>query len=214
MRALRLVALLLAGAGVVALAGGCAKKAAAPGPSRSATVPTATATATSVPAVTPTAGASSPASVSPTVLPSSTVRATSPSPARTAAGPYTTIQTAEAYVQTQSDVAGSSFQFLGPDLTWRPSATLHVLRATPSTAASYGGDYYFFFVDGNAVSRQYFTGAMSEQGLDATTFAVTYRVFRPGDAHCCPTGGTSTVRFRWNGSAVVALDPMPGATQS
>jgi hypothetical protein len=121
---------------------------------------------------------------------------------------------AEAYVQTQSDVAGSNFQFLGPDLTWRPSATLHVLRATPSTAASYGGDYYFFFVNGNPVSRQYFTGAMSEQGLDATTFSVTYRVFRPGDPHCCPTGGTSTVRFRWNGSAVVALDPMPGATQS
>ena len=124
------------------------------------------------------------------------------------------IQAAEAYVQTQSDVAGSSFQFLGPDLTWRPAATLHVLRATPSTAASYGGDYYFFFVNGNPVSRQYFTGAMSEQGLDDTTFSVTYRVYHPGDPHCCPTGGTATVRFRWNGSAVVALDPMPGATQS
>jgi len=211
MRGLRVAALLVAGAAFAVLGGGCTKRAAAPPP---ATPATATATATASATATATAIATSPATASPTVVPSPSPRATSPSPARTSAGPYTTVQAAENYVQTQSDVAGSSFQFLGPDLTWRPAATLHVLRATPSTAASYGGDYYFFFVNGNAVFRQYFTGAMSEQGLDATTFSVTYRVYRPGDPHCCPAGGTATVRFRWNGSAVVALDPMPGATQS
>ena len=214
MRGLKLVALLMAGAIAVALGGGCTNKAAAPQPSLSATLPTATGTVSASPTVTSSVTASSPAAVSPTVLPSVSPRATSPSPARTSAGPYTTSQAAEAYVQAQSDVAGSSFQFLGPDLTWRPAATLHALRATPSTAASYGGDYYFFFVNGNPVSRQYFTGAMSEQGLDDTTFSVTYHVYHPGDPHCCPTGGTAAVRFRWNGSAVVALDPMPGATQS
>lgn len=42
------------------------------------------------------------------------------------------------------------------------------------------------------------------------TVALRYGpLYRKGDASCCPSGGTRTVRFRWNGVAVKVLDPIP-----
>jgi hypothetical protein len=128
-------------------------------------------------------------------------------------GAFTTIQSAEAYAQTKSDQAGGAFDFIGADSTWRSTATLHVLRAMPAAAAGNGGDYFFFFVNGNPVGQFRFTGAVGERAPDATSFAVTYGVYRPGDPHCCPTGGNATVTFRWDGSKLVH-DPAPGATQN
>jgi hypothetical protein len=101
-----------------------------------------------------------------------------------------------------------------PEVTWRSSATLHVLRATYATGASYGGDYYFFFVVGQAVGMQYFTASSTSMGIDDSTYAVTYAVYRSSDPHCCPTGGQTTVRFHWDGTSVTRLDPMPGPAQS
>ncbi len=169
--------------------------------------PTATATATASPTATgttPTVGIS----VVPTL--GATVTPTAP---KGAVGPYTTIQTAEAYVSKQADT-GFPFSFIGQDLTWRPAAILHVLHATPQGTASYGGDYYYFFVNGNPVGTRYFTQAVRETGVDPSTFSITYTVYKPGDPHCCPAGGQATVRFRWDGSRLSPLDPMPGATQS
>jgi predicted small lipoprotein YifL len=120
---------------------------------------------------------------------------------------------AEAYAQGQAP-AGFPFSFIAPDVTWAPSATLHVLHATPQGSASYGGDYYFFFVNGTPVGKQFFTGAVTSAAVDSTTYAVTYKVYKPGDAHCCPSGGQSKVKFHWDGTKVSPLDPMPGTTQS
>jgi hypothetical protein len=39
--------------------------------------------------------------------------------------------------------------------------------------------------------------------------ALSYPLYAPGDPNCCPTGGSRLVRFEWNGSAVVPLDPLP-----
>jgi len=179
--------------------------------------PAATVTGSPSPAVSATASAG----VTPTAIPTATVAPVptvpgppAPTPTKVAVGTYTTIPAAEAYAQsTAGSTAGTSFQFIGPDVTWRPSATLHVIRATPSDSASYGGDYYFFFVGGKAVGQFYFTGAYSEVAQNATSFSVTYSVYKPGDPHCCPTGGTATTTFRWDGSTLVH-DPAPGATMS
>jgi predicted small lipoprotein YifL len=120
---------------------------------------------------------------------------------------------AEAYAQGQAP-AGFPFSFIAPDVTWANSATLHVLHATPQGSASYGGDYYFFFVNGTPVGKQLFTGAITSAAVDSTTFAVTYKVYKPGDAHCCPSGGQAQVRFHWDGVTLSPSGPMPGATQS
>jgi hypothetical protein len=101
-----------------------------------------------------------------------------------------------------------------PDVTWRQSAVLHVIHASATGAADSPGDWYFFFVEGKFVGQRYFTRASSSAALDEATFAVTYAVFRQDDAHCCPSGGSATVRFRWQGGHLTALDPMPGPIQS
>ncbi|KPM50686.1 hypothetical protein ACG83_38495 [Frankia sp. R43] len=41
------------------------------------------------------------------------------------------------------------------------------------------------------------------------TVALQYDLYRPDDPMCCPSAGAATVRFRWNGTAVQALDPIP-----
>jgi hypothetical protein len=210
MRTLRPAVLLLAaalGAGVLA---GCSSGSdnptiqGSPTPAASASG-AATATATPAPAVTTAA----PATPSPTVARSPST----PTPTKATVGAYTTIQSAETYAQSKSDQAGGAFDFIGADSTWRPAATLHVLRGMPAAAAGNGGDYFFFFVNGNPVGQFHFTGAIGERAPDATSFAITYGVYKPGDPHCCPTGGNATVTFRWDGSKLVH-DPAPGATQN
>ncbi|MEA2534044.1 MAG: eukaryotic-like serine/threonine-protein kinase [Actinomycetota bacterium] len=207
MRTLRPAVLLLAaalGAGVLA---GCSSGSdnptiqGSPTPTASASG-AATATATPAPAVT----TPPPAAPSPTVS-----RSPSAIPTKGAVGAYATLQSAETYAQSKSDQAGGTFDFIGADSTWRSSATLHVLHAMPAAAAGNGGDFFFFFVNGNPVGDFHFTGAVGERAPDATSFAVTYGVYKPGDAHCCPSGGNATVTFRWDGSKLVH-DPAPGAT--
>ena len=175
--------------------------------------PTASVSTAPTQTVTPTAPPSSAPPATHTTTPSPTVsRPPSASPTKGAVG-ATTIQSAESYVQTTSDQAGGPFQFIGADSTWRPAATLHVLHAVPAAAAGNGGDTYFFFVIGNLVGQFHFAGAMSERTPDATSFAVTYHVYKPGDPQCCPTGGNATTTFRWDGAKLVH-DPAPGATQN
>lgn len=140
---------------------------------------------------------------------SATTTSTSTQPA-TSQGPYSTMNAAVNYVENQVESAGS-FSAIDPGATWQPAATLHVIHATPVGGASYGGDFYFFFVDGYYVGQEVFTSG-SPVPVDGATFAVSYQVYLPEDPHCCPTGGTNTVRFHWDGSQVVPLDPMPGAT--
>jgi hypothetical protein len=213
MRALRPAVLLLAALGASVLAG-CSSGSdnptiqGSPTPTASASG-AATATATPAPTTTTALPATHTATPSPTVARSPST----PTPTKAAVGAYTTIQSAETYVQSKSDQAGGTFDFIGADSTWRSSATLHVLHAMPAAAAGNGGDYFFFFVNGNPVGEFHFTGAVGERALDATSFAVTYGVYKPGDPHCCPTGGNATVTFRWDGSKLVH-DPAPGATQN
>ena len=101
-----------------------------------------------------------------------------------------------------------------PEQTWRPSAVLHVLHATGAGGADYQGDWFFFFVNGRLAGQQFFSHAAGQSPVDEATFSVTYSVFQPGDPHCCPSGGQTTVRFHWNGSRLITLDPVPGPIQT
>jgi len=210
LRQLRRSVLLLAAALATGALAGCTSGSDNPTIQAPPTTPVSTAPTQTV---TPTALPSSPPAATHTATPSSTVsRPPAASPTKGAVG-ATTIQSAESYVQTTSDQAGGPFQFIGADSTWRPAATLHALHAVPAAAAGNGGDTYFFFVNGNLVGQFHFAGAVSERTPDATSFTVTYHVYKPGDPQCCPTGGNATTTFRWDGSKLVH-DPAPGATQN
>ncbi|MDO8736046.1 MAG: LppP/LprE family lipoprotein [Thermoleophilia bacterium] len=123
-------------------------------------------------------------------------------------GSFATMEAAIAYVQTQ----GEELVVNNPGTTWQPGATLHVLFATPADGVNYGGDYYFFFVDGYLAGQYNFTQAQTGQVVDATTFTVTFSVYLPGDSQCCPKGGASTVIFHWDGAELVTSGSLQGAT--
>jgi hypothetical protein len=125
-------------------------------------------------------------------------------------GPYATLPAAEAYAQTQP---GAPFSFPGVS-GWQPATPLQVLHATPSQSAGYGGDYYFFFVNGRLVGKQSFTQALSSTATGPAAYQVSFAVYKPGDPVCCPSGGQGSVTFGWNGSALVVSGSLAGATIS
>ncbi len=72
----------------------------------------------------------------------------------------------------------------------------------------------FFFVrkrgfERTDVRRPSTTGLRVAWQRDGTVALRYGPLYREGDASCCPSGGTRTVRFRWNGVAVKVLDPIP-----
>lgn len=185
------------------------------GPTSSPTAsshPQATATATGLPG-TPaiTATATPAAAVTPTVA----APATSSAPATSAPPPTpgATVQSAEAFVQAGNSLGGS-LQFVDPATTWVDANTLHALHATPTGAAGLGGDTFYFFVHGVYVGHFMFTQSVQAAPVSSTEFSVTYMAYKPGDAVCCPSGGEATARFQWDGSKLLPLDPMTGATLS
>ena len=99
-----------------------------------------------------------------------------------------------------------------PDSTrhYKPWAKLRVLVATATGSASGNNQQAFFFVGrrfiGTATSVP--TGSLAYVGQSSTVVRLSYGVFGPGSGDCCPTSHR-TVRFRWNGKRLVALDRIP-----
>jgi LppP/LprE lipoprotein len=98
--------------------------------------------------------------------------------------------------------------------TWDPTFKLNVLIGRSAQS----GDGYnvraFFFL-----GRRYLgtdasapSASLQEMWRDDKTIALLYILYRANDPNCCPTGGGKIVRFRWNGSRLVALDRIPPRT--
>jgi hypothetical protein len=156
----------------------------------------------------------SPSSPAPPSPPSSASAAPGPPPASAGAtsGPYTTLEAAEAFVRTQPAYSSDPPDFLDSTQTWRPTATLHAVHATPHTGMA-SGDWYYFFVNGNVVGQQFFTNGRTNAPVDDATLSITFTAYRSSDRHCCPTGGFQVVRYRWTGASLATLDPLTGASQ-
>jgi LppP/LprE lipoprotein len=99
-----------------------------------------------------------------------------------------------------------------PDMsTWDSSFKLNVLIGTfVNSADGYNQRAFFFF------GRRYLgtdaiapSARLDEIWRDDKTIALLYILYRGRDALCCPTGGGAIVRFRWNGTRLVALDRIP-----
>lgn len=125
---------------------------------------------------------------------------------------YTTMADAIAYVKKAVE-PGSTLDatILDAASTWQEANALHVIHATPTGSASWGGDYYYFFVDGCLVGEQSFARAVSQQTIDGETFDVTFEKYLPTDPHCCPTGGNVSIQFYWNGASLLTIGSVEGA---
>ena len=44
---------------------------------------------------------------------------------------------------------------------------------------------------------------------DGSTVTLRYLLYRVADADCCPSGGSTVVRYSWTGDRLVPLDPIP-----
>jgi hypothetical protein len=99
-----------------------------------------------------------------------------------------------------------------PDDTgdYDPSATLRVLVGTRQDSGDGYAKRAFFFVGGRYIGTD--TSDDSAQvrvdGQTGSTVTLAYAIYGKNDALCCP-GSTDRVRYQWNGSRLVPLDPIP-----
>jgi LppP/LprE lipoprotein len=99
-----------------------------------------------------------------------------------------------------------------PELkTWDGTFKLNVLIGRFAQSADGYNQRAFFFY-----GRRYLgtdaaapSAALQEVWRDDRTIALLYILYRANDPNCCPTGGGKIVRFRWNGTRLVALDRIP-----
>lgn len=99
------------------------------------------------------------------------------------------------------------------DFTTPPSGGLHVIVATASGSADGYAQRAFFFVGGRFLRTDLpeSSAGINIAWRNETTIGLSYAVYKAADAMCCPTGGAIIVRYRWNGTRLKALDPIPPA---
>jgi hypothetical protein len=95
-----------------------------------------------------------------------------------------------------------------------PSHTLRVLVGTRKDSGDGYAKRAFFFVGGRYLGTDTSdeSAGIRVDGSDDTTVTLAYALYGPNDALCCP-GGTARVRYEWNGSRLVPLDPIPSRSQ-
>lgn len=111
---------------------------------------------------------------------------------------------AQATVRAHGFVPSQSTGFASRD-------ELSAIVGVPEGSADGGGTQVFFFIEGRSLGTDAIKPS-SQSGIASSTgdtIVVSYRLYHNGDPFCCNTAGDATVRFHWDGSRVVALDPIP-----
>lgn len=97
-----------------------------------------------------------------------------------------------------------------PALAWNPDHHLNAIVGILKTSGDGKYQHAFFFVDGRYIGTDT-TKPSAEIGVKNTAddlVTATYGIFKPTDALAAPSSHRS-VRFEWNGSKLVPLDPIP-----
>jgi hypothetical protein len=95
------------------------------------------------------------------------------------------------------------------------TADLQMVLGHSHGSADAGREWAFFFdPKGEYLGTD---AAQPTVGLDLSwssgdTVALRYTLYHTDDPQCCPSGGAATVRFHWDGTRVLALDPIPSTT--
>jgi LppP/LprE lipoprotein len=97
---------------------------------------------------------------------------------------------------------------------YHASQTLRVLVGTRAGSSDGHGQQAFFFIDGRYIGTD--TSAPSANvrilAQGDTEVTLSYPLYRPHDALCCPGGGDAKVRFQLNDGRLAPLDPIPPAS--
>ncbi len=94
---------------------------------------------------------------------------------------------------------------------WDPQAPINVILGTLTGSADGYNNWAFFFVGNTYIGHDAPTPSMqiAIQSRTKTVITLAYRIYGASDPTCCPTGGTQTVRYQWNGTKLIPLDPIP-----
>jgi len=97
---------------------------------------------------------------------------------------------------------------------YKVGQTLRLLIGRPHQGMS-PGLRAFFFVRGRYIGNDALTPSMKLEVAKQRDKEITlvYALFVAGDRPCCPTGGDSDVRFRWDGDALTPREAIPLESQ-
>ena len=97
---------------------------------------------------------------------------------------------------------------------YKVGQTLRLLIGRPHQGMS-PGLRAFFFVRGGYIGNDALTPSMKLEVAKQRDKEITlvYALFVAGDRPCCPTGGASDVRFRWDGDALTPREAIPLESQ-
>ncbi len=97
-----------------------------------------------------------------------------------------------------------------------PNRTLNVLVGVRTGSADGTAQQAFFFVNDSYVGTDTSdtSAGVSVAWQNDTTSALSYQLYSSSDPQCCPTGGSATVRFHWDGTKLTPLDPIPPSSYS
>jgi hypothetical protein len=96
--------------------------------------------------------------------------------------------------------------------TWDPTAPINVILGTLTGSADGYNQWAFFFVGNRYIGHDTKDPSITISVASRTpsVITLTYTIYRPSDPLCCPTSGSQDVRYQWNGSQLIPLDPIPG----
>jgi hypothetical protein len=114
-----------------------------------------------------------------------------------------TLASAEAVLAKNGYVADDPSQY-------QTDQTLRVLIATRKDSGDGYAKKAFFFVGGRYIGTDTSNDSAGIRVDDQSDKLITleYALYGKNDALCCPSGSAS-VRYQWNGSRLVPLDPIP-----
>ena len=151
---------------------------------------------------------STPTSVTETTLPSGPPATTPPTTPATNPVVVSDVMKAVRLVRSRGFTPHDTNDFSMP-----PVGGIHVIIGTATQSADGYSQQAFFFVKGRFVGTDV---AGTSAGIQLawrnnTTIALSYSVYKGNEPMCCPTGGAMIVRYRWTGTKVKPLDPVPSA---
>jgi hypothetical protein len=93
---------------------------------------------------------------------------------------------------------------------YRSAQTLRVLVGTRAGSGDGYAKRAFFFVGGRYLGTDTSDDSANVRvdGQSDSTVTLSYALYGRNDALCCPAG-EARVRYQWNGSRLVPLDPIP-----
>jgi hypothetical protein len=106
-------------------------------------------------------------------------------------------------------VEAMDYQVVDPT-TFDEEHDLRVLVGVRNDSDGYEQHAFFFYRDDYLGTDTWDPSASVTVAWQSNdTAALQYALYRPDDPKCCPTGGTAEVRYQWDGTQLVALDPIP-----